>query len=386
MYHLIRPYSISLFALFVNMSIPISISFAQQSNQPIVSPEVHEDGKVTFRVRAPKAESVRLQSGEIQTVLADASMQFTHGGEGIWSLSVGPLPPGIYDYTFDIDGVVNTDPASPFVFGNRQGSRGYVEIPGPPDQPRHDEWRETPHGVMTMHWYTSSAADGNRRRLHVYLPPDYYQHPDRQYPTLYLLHGSGDNDSHWMWMGRSNVILDNLIADGKAVPMIVVMPDGHVPVRSEEGEERTAYRIRANQAFERDMMDAIIPLIETNYRVIKNRDHRAIVGLSMGGGQSLRVGLNNLPSFAWIGGFSSSTRGLESTIDQLKQNPQGVNEQLRLLWIAIGKDDFLIEGNRELHRTLTELKIEHDYIETEGVHQWSVWRRYLADFAPLLFH
>ncbi|MBN2329420.1 MAG: esterase [Candidatus Omnitrophica bacterium] len=373
------------FCAVIALGIFAPSSDAQRQEERIVSPEVLEDGQVCFRIRAPKAERVILQSGEIQSILENPVMDFSKDENGVWSLTLGPLPPGIYDYTFDIDGVRNTDPASPWVFGNRQGSRGYVEIPGKPGKPRHDEWRDVPHGAMTMHWYPSSAADGQRRRIHVYTPPGYYENLERTYPVLYLLHGSGDNDSHWMWIGRANVIADNLIADGKAAPMIIVMPDGHVPVRQKDGEERDAYRRRANEAFENDVLHEIMPLVEDCYRTKNDREHRAIVGLSMGGGQSLRVGLNNLDRYAWVGGFSSSARGMDAVLEKISADVKQTNDQLNLLWIAIGKDDFLLEQNHQFVQALKDQKIHHTYIETEGKHQWSVWRRYLADFLPLLF-
>ncbi|MGC9326606.1 MAG: esterase [Candidatus Hinthialibacter sp.] len=379
-------YSMWGFCAVIVLGFSVHSSDAQRQGDRIISPEVLENGRVCFRISAPKAESVTLQSGEIQTVLENPVMAFTRDENGVWSLTLGPLPPGIYDYQFNIDGVVNTDPASPFVFGNRQGSRGYVEVPGEPGKPRHDEWRNVPHGAMTMHWYESSAADGQRRRIHVYTPPGYFENGERSYPVLYLLHGAGDNDSHWMWMGRANVIADNCIADAKAVPMIIVMPDGHVPVRQHEGEDRQAYRQRANDAFENDMLHEIMPLVETCYRIQKDRQHRAIVGLSMGGGQSLRVGLNNLDRYAWVGGFSASARGLDAVLEKLSVDVQKTNEQLKLLWIAIGKDDFLLQQNHQFVKALKDHKIRHTYTETEGKHQWSVWRRYLAEFLPMLFH
>jgi len=309
----------------------------------------------------------------------------TKGENGVWSLTVGPLKPGIYDYTFDIDGVVNTDPSSPFVFGNRQGSRGYVEVPGPKGQPRSDEWRDVPHGSVNMHWYISSAAEGARRRAHVYTPPDYYKNAEKKYPAMYLLHGSGDNDSHWMWVGRANVIADNLIADGKAKPMIIVMPDGHVPLPVSQEQDRANRWSRSREAFEKDLLSDVMPLVESAYRVLPGRENRAIVGLSMGGGQSLYVGLNNIDKFAWVGGFSSAARGMEPVVAKLAADSEGVNKKLKLLWIGIGKNDFLLEENHNFIKSLKDNKINHIYNETEGVHQWSVWRLYLSEFMPLIF-
>lgn len=342
----------------------------------LISPEVRADGRITFRLRAPKAEKV--------SVICEAigAQPMSKDEQGIWSLTVGPVPPGIYDCQFDVDGLRITDPASPSVFGNRQGSRGYVEVPGPPGHPRTDEWRDVPHGTVAIHWYTSKAT-GARRRAHVYAPPGYQQDQSRRYPVLYLLHGSGDNDSHWTLLGRANVIADNLLADGLAVPMLIVMPDGHALDRSRDREKTD--RSRWREPFEKDLLESVLPLVEANYRVKADAQHRAIVGLSMGGGQSIGVGLGHVDQFAWVGAFSAAVSGEDPVLAGLRTDPGVANKNLKLLWIGIGKDDFLLARNREFVKALDELKIRHTYQETAGKHAWGVWRGYLADFLPLLF-
>lgn len=372
-------------ALAVLMGLATQQAAAQRGGEreAPVSPQVHEDNRVTIAIRAPGATKVTMSSGEIGRITGEGSAPMKKSDNGDWSVTVGPLPPGIYDYSIDVDGLRIADPISPHVFGNRRGARGYVEVPGPPGKPRHDEWRDVPHGQVTKVWYESATA-GARRRMHVYTPPGYTQHPWRRYPVLYLLHGSGDNDSHWTLLGQANVILDNLIADGNAKPMVVVMPDGHVSVpRGDLDQEE--WRIRSSAAFEDDLIGSIMPCVEKNFRVSRNRARTAIVGLSMGGGQSLRAGLGNLDQFAWIGAFSASPRGLDSTLEELAKNPERTNRRIRLLWIAIGKDDFLLERNHAMIKSLKEKGIEFEYKETEGAHMWSVWRRYLAEFAPRLF-
>jgi enterochelin esterase family protein len=351
--------------------------------QPLVSPEVHADGKVTFRLTASGADKVTVNSGEMEPVLKASSTAMSKGDDGVWSVTVGPLPPGIYDYTFNVDGLSITDPSSTNVFGNRRGSRGFVEVPGPKGQPRHDEWREVPHGTVTLHWYDSSASSG-RRRLHVYTPPGYGKQLDRKYPVLYLLHGSGDNDTHWMHIGRANVIADNLLADGKTEPMLIVMPDGHVRERPPGmPDEKTRAELR--RAFEKDLLGHVVPLIESNYRVRTNSASRAIAGLSMGSGQSLYVGLGHTAEFAWIGGFSGALRADDPVLGELRATPAKANERLKLLWLAIGKEDRGLENKRELSAALKEMGVRHEYQETDGAHRWSVWRRYLAEFLPRLF-
>ena len=291
---------------------------------------------------------------------------------------------GIYDYEFDVDGLRIADPASPNVFGNRRGTRGYVEVPGPPGKPRQDEWRSVPHGTVTEHWYVTTVT-GARRRLHVYTPPAYQAEPSKKYPVLYLLHGSGDDDSHWTWMGRANVIADNLLADGRAVPMIIVMPDGHVLPRPNKPKLDAADRARMMQAFEKELLENVLPLVERNYRVQSGEEQRAIAGLSMGGGQSLAVGLTHLDRFAWVAGFSAPESGDSPLLPALKAHPDEVNRRLKLLWIGVGKSDFLLDRNRKFVRGLQDAKIRFEYRETAGGHQWSVWRIYLAEVLPRLF-
>jgi len=354
-----------------------------QAGKRLASPDIQPDGKVTFRLAAPKAEKVVLSSGEMQPVLKASATPMVKGDDGIWAVTVGPLPPGIYDYTFNIDGLSITDPSSPNVFGNRQGSRGFVEVPGLKGHPRHDEWRDVPHGTVSIHWYDSKTS-GTRRRLHVYTPPGYGNDSAKQYPVLYLLHGSGDNDSHWMHIGRANVIADNVIADGKAVPMLIVMPDGHVVERPTGPlDEKTRLEIR--RAFEKDLLESVVPLVEANYRVRTDAASRAIAGLSMGGAQSLVVGLGHTAQFAWIGAFSGAISRDDPVVTALKTDPAKANERLKLLWLAIGKEDGGLKSKQALSAALKEMGIRHEYKETDGAHRWSVWRIYLAEFLPRLF-
>jgi enterochelin esterase family protein len=344
--------------------------------EPLLSPEVQADGRVTFRLRAAKAGKVSVVCEALGT------LPMLKGPDDIWSLTAGPVAPGIYDCRFEVDGLQITDPSSPHVFGNRQGSRGYVEVPGPAGHPRPDQWRDVPHGAVTMHWY-SSKVTGARRRFHVYTPPGYVEQPSRRYPVLYLLHGSGDNDSHWVAYGQANVIADNLIADRRAVPLVIVMPDGHVLDRGREREAGDRWRSR--ELFETDLLERVLPLVESAYHVEPCPQQRAIAGLSMGGGQSIGTGLGHPDRFAWVGAFSAAASADDPILERLRADPAAINQQLRLLWIAIGKDDFLLARNREFVKALDELKIRHAYQETAGAHAWGVWRRYLAELLPLLF-
>ncbi len=376
-----RSITIAVFVLSAGLALP---GHGQaQKRSALVSPQLHPDGKVTFRLYAPKAEKVLLSSGDMQPVLKASTTALTRDADGVWSVTVGPLPPAIYDYTFNVDGLVLTDPSSPTVFGNRQGSRGFVEVPGPKGQPRLDEWRDMPHGTVSIHWYDSTAS-GTRRRLHVYTPPGYGKDPQRKYPVLYLLHGSGDNDSHWMHIGRANVIADNLIAADKALPLVIVMPDGHVRERpAGPVDDRTRLEIR--RAFEKDLLENVVPLIESSYRVRTDAASRAVAGLSMGSAQALGVGLGHPDQFAWIGAFSGAISRSDPVLAGLRADPAKANERFKLVWLAIGKDDGAVKGKRELDAALKEMGIRHEYHETEGAHRWGVWRQYLGEFLPRLF-
>jgi enterochelin esterase-like enzyme len=369
-------------AIAIAICLASATAEVQQPQVPDVrSPVVAADGRVTFSVYAPKAASVALVSGEIDRVSKDARAM-TKDERGVWSVTTSPLPPGIYDYVFEIDGVRNTDPASPNVFGNLRGSRGYVEVPGPAGHPRHDEWRDVLHGAVTAHWYESKVTS-TRRRVHVYTPPDYFASSHR-YPVLYLLHGAGDNDSHWSVFGRANVIADNLIADRRAEPMLIVMPDGH-PYEIDPKEPRETRLPKNAEGFEADLLQEVVPLVERTYRVRREATARAIAGLSMGGGQSLYVSLRHPDRFGWVGAFSSAPWAALPLVPALKQDPRRVNEAVRLLWIRIGKDDFLMEPHAAFVASLKEAGIRHDSEVTEGAHMWSVWRSYLTEFLPLVF-
>lgn len=353
---------------------------------PLRSPVVHDDGRVTVALKAPKATNVALSSGELTRLVGADALKMTRGDDGVWAATFGPVAPGIYDYAFVVDGVRVTDPLSVHVFGNRTGSRGYLEVPGPKDAPRVDQWRDVPHGAVTRHWYKSSAT-GAARSVHVYTPPGYATDEKRKagkLPVLYLLHGSGDDDRHWSLLGQANVIADNLLADGKCVPMLIVMPEGH-PAGAIGAADRDTYYLENRRLFERDLLDDVVPLVEANYRVDADRAARALAGLSMGGGQTLDVGLKHLDRFAWVASFSGGVRGLDDALAKLSADPSAANARLRLLWIGIGTDDFLLDQNRDLTAKLKELGIRHEYVETEGAHNWSVWRAYLAEMLPRLF-
>ena len=348
--------------------------------RPQVTSPVVDGDKTTFAIYAPKASEVTLSSGEIDRLIPGRNKPFTKAENGVWSLTVSPLPPGIYEYAITVDGVSMADPSSPNVVGNVRGARGTVEVPGPAGKPRHDEWRPVAHGSLTQHWYDSKVTQ-TRRRIHVYTPAGYAA-STKKYPVLYLLHGAGDNDAHWSQLGRANVIADNLLADGRMVPMLIVMTDGH-PYRPRPGEQ--GGRERAMKMFEDDLLLEVQPLVEKTYRVDATRARRALAGLSMGGGQTLNVGLGHPDRYAYLGAFSAATGGADAHVQTLAKNAAAFNKGSQLFWIRIGKDDFLLQQNRALVESLKKAGLEHVYEETDGAHVWGFWRQALADFLPKLF-
>jgi enterochelin esterase family protein len=343
---------------------------------PLVSPEVHPDRRVTLRVLAPKASEVTVSAEFTQ-----GPQPLTRDERGVWSLTIGPLEPEIYNYTFSIDGVRVPDPINPSLKLAPRGASSLVEVPA--DRPQFYDPRPVPHGTVHVNWYESKTL-GALRSVYVYTPPGYEQSRGR-YPVLYLLHGVGDTESEWMIVGRANLILDNLIADGKAKPMLVVMPFGHPQTTTKLGLPSAANPDR--DRFTNDLIEDVIPMVERLYRASKGPDARAIAGLSMGGGQSLSIGLNHLDLFHWIGAFSSVVGRLdpEQTFATLLADPSGANKRIRLLWVACGKQDSLFEGNQRFSELLQTHGIKHTFLATEGAHQWHVWRRNLNELASLLF-
>ena len=342
----------------------------------IISPEVHLDRTVTFRVRAANATNVTV-SGE----WPDSSKAMAKGAAGVWTTTLGPLSPGLYGYGFTVDGFRTLDPGNAAVKPMRSPTTSILEVPG--ERPSLFDFQKVPHGVVRLHEYESRSL-GRRRSLRVYTPPGYDAKRWTRYPVLYLLHGSGDNEATWTVLGRAHFVADNLIEQRKAAPMLIVMADGHA-APPKPGGTNAAARSRNMAAFEGDLLQDIIPFVEKNYRAKSGRQHRAIIGLSMGGGQSLTVGLKHPELFAWVGGMSSAVSEPETTLREFLSASAVANQKLALLWFACGKEDFLLKRNQELDALLSERGIRHEFHETPGNHSWPVWRRYLVDFMPRIF-
>ena len=344
---------------------------AQQRPAAIVSPEVSPDRRVTFRLKAPNAKEVRMNSDFGPT------LQLSKDEAGVWSVTTPPLAPDLYWYVFIMDGQGVADPSNPRIkTQNGRGPENLVPVPGGTPQP----WFETDvaHGAITEHWY-KSAAVGTLRNVLVYTPPGYNRNPQARYPVLYLLHGMGDDARSWTMVGRAHVILDNLIAEKKVVPMVIVMPDGMMPRGASGGG--------SDQVFERDLLNDIKPLVESEYRITGAREDRAIAGLSMGGGQAMSVGLSHPELFAYVGIFSSGNMA-SGGVDRfagILADPEKANRQFRVLYLSCGLEDSRIEGTRKVDAALTAKGVHHIFKAEPGGHAFIAWRRDLTEFTPLLF-
>ena len=362
------------------IGIPTLSTLMLVAQQPrIVSPEVRPDDRVIFRFRAPNAQTVELQ---LEGRTSHLPMQ--KDGIGVWSVTTDPLEPDYYGYSFVADGVTLIDPSNPLLKPNLLGTQNMVHVPGPASLSW--EINDVPHGVVHHRFY-KSAVVGDQRDYYVYTPPGYDSAAKEKYPVLYLLHGYSDDASGWTAVGRANVILDNLIAQQKAKPMIVVMPLGYgAPEMLTYGSGAFSHndlRQRNLTKFREALLTEVVPQVEKEYRASSDRNSRAIAGLSMGGSESVFVGLTS-DRFGWIGAFSSG--GLSDNLDEQlsEMKPEDVSH-LQLFWIACGTDDHLLDFNRHLREWLARKGVKHIDIDTPGAHTWMVWRRNLTVFAPLLF-
>lgn len=364
------------------------------------SPEVAADARITFRIFAPAAQAVRLSAGDIPGMMGPAAPQLTKAEDGVWSVTVGPVAAGAYRYTFNVDGVSTVDPRNPAISESNNNVWSLVVVPGSDLF----DTTDVPHGAVSAVTYRSSSL-GRFRRMHVYTPPG-YENGQGRFPVLYLLHGAGDNDDAWTSVGRAGFILDNLIAAGRARPMIVVMPAGHVSRGPGSPIGRSA-----TDAFTNDFIADVMPYVESRYRVLTDRAHTAIAGLSMGGGQALAVAVPRLGRFGHIAIFSSGLLGAfpelapagparapagppaaaPPTAAEWEQqhaatlSDPALKAGLQLFWFGTGHDDFLLSTTRATVEFFKKHGFSPVFRETPGGHTWIVWRDYLAEIAPLLF-
>jgi len=356
------------------------------------SVEVQADGTVTFRICAPDASEVRITSPDIADVIPQAGppgsppagLAMTKDDTDLWSVTTSkPIPPDNYRYDFEVDGVKVPDPLATRFVHERAGADSIFEVKGlAGDFQAFDP--KVPHGVVSEVDYWSNSL-GMMRRAMVYTPPGYMK-GSKSYPVLYLVHGAGDSEEAWSRTGHAQYILDNLIAAGKAKPMIIVMPNGHTP------PGRPGSNLLDNTDFGNDFLKDLIPYVDAHFRTVATADSRAMAGLSMGGLHTINFGLTHPELFHWIGIFSSGL-GLGGNMDQFTSYEQANDaalkqdaKDLRLVYYAMGKDDPFFSGSvKPMEAMFAKYGIAYAYHPSEGAHTWINWRRYLADFAPRLF-
>lgn len=351
----------------------------EDTNRAPVSPELHADRTVTFRLLAPAASEVILMGSPGILEFTKKPLPLQKGAGGVWSLTIGPLPPGFYTYGYAIDGGLRMpDPVNPNLELRRWGPTSLFIVP---DEGKGVmEHRNVPRGTVHVSFYDSPNLNVERM-VYVYTPPG-YETGKQKYPVLYLLHGNGQIEASWTWTGRANVILDNLLAEGKVKPMIVVMPYGHVGREIKTAAVSAAPAPGADMAaIEKELIAAVKPMVESKYRVLTDRNHRAIGGLSMGAAQSLTIGLHHLDLFSAIAAFSGSANREEWE----KADPAMLNRKLKVLWLGCGNEDFAFAGVKGLHDALERKQIKHVWNESGAGHSWPNWQTYLSKYAPLLF-
>jgi enterochelin esterase-like enzyme len=352
--------------------------YYEDTNNIPVSPEIHADRTVTFRLFAPKASEVVLMGSPGILEVIKKPLPLTRDDKGLWSVTVGPLPAGFYTYGYAIDGGLRMpDPSNPNLELRRWGPTSLFIVPSTEKAVVED--RRVPHGTVHIEFYDSPNL-GAKRMVYVYTPPG-YEKGAQKYPVLYLLHGNGQIEASWVWTGRANVIMDNLLADGKIKPMLVVMPYGHVPREIKTASPAASSPANDAAAIEKELITVVRPLVENKYRVLTDRNHRAIAGLSMGAAQSLSIGLHNLDQFAYIGAFSGSGNRAEWE----KVDAAVLNQKIKVLWLGCGTDDFAYSGVKALHDLLTKKDVKHVWNESGGGHSWPNWQVYLSKYSPLLF-
>ena len=380
--------------------------FAQQAldwnKAPLASPVVNADNSVTFNVAAPEAQKVEIVGDflPIEKVKTDQGKSERQGPQalkknekGVWSFTSAPLQPELYMYNILVDGVKVTDPLNVYAIRDVSSTFSIFMVKGGVDGLY--QVQNVPHGTVSKTWYKSPTANMTRR-LTIYTPAGYEQSKEK-YPVLYLLHGMGGDENAWSELGRATQIMDNLIASGKAKPMIVVMPNGNISQEAAPGESSEGLKIPSMQLpktmdgnFETAFQD-VVNFVEQNYRVKADKAHRAIAGLSMGGFHSLYISINNPNSFDYIGLFSAAIKPRQKEVSSpIYKDPESKVDNLfkhspKLLWMGIGNTDFLYKENADLRHYLDSKHYPYTYLETDGGHIWRNWRIYLTTFAQKLF-
>mgnify|MGYP001810293811 CR=1 FL=1 len=380
---------IRLFGLFALLAIPKIVKSQPPRGPLVVSPKVNPDKTVTFSYLAPNASTVLLGGGQFGAV----DVPMTKNAEGVWSVTFGPIKPDIYPYSFKVDGVTVMDPANVNFFPNERFKGSLVEVPS--DSPASYALRNVPHGAVTYEYYPS--VEGSTGTIVVYTPPGYSKETLKKYPVYYLISGTTDTEETFWKVGKTNLMLDNMIAEGIAKPMIVVMPYGNPAARIAEQKSLSKPTdivnrdsedaVRRAKFFETDLITNIIPYTDKNYRTLVNRDNRAIGGFSRGGGQTLRAAFNNVDKFAYVCSYASyiSPAEMDKGFSHITANPDKTNKDFKLLFSGIGTEDFLYKGTVEWETYLKEKKINFKSYVTDGGHTWMNVKKYLNETLPLLF-
>lgn len=371
-------------------------AISQFQQNPIVSPEIHDDGSVTFRIVAATADSVKISGSWMQGW--GAAEHLEKGEDGIWEITIENLTPDYYNYTFNVNGVRTVDPANPWVIRDVRNTFSAFILPG--KESENVQLSDQINGTVHEVWYPSPSLNMDQRRMKVYLPPNYNE-SNEDYPALYLLHGGGGDENAWTELGLANRIMDNLINSGGAEPMIVVMTNGnpnqvsawHVAPGHDPARQSDSPNPMATERFEESLVADVIPFVESHYRVKTGKENRAVTGLSMGGWQTQKLAVKHPDVFDYYGVMSmgiieESQFGMDAQahISLTNQNMDDLKESgYELYWIACGTDDFLFESVNHMRKVLDGHDFDYVYRETDGGHTWDRWRLYLSEFAPMLF-
>jgi enterochelin esterase family protein len=348
---------------------------ARAEGPPYVSPEVRADRAVTFRIPAPRAAEVTLNADWLAN---DAPKpKLAKGADGLWSVTLGPLAPGLFIYSFNVDGVATPDPLNPDVKLRARSAGSIVVVPG--DGPQFWDARDVPHGTVELTWHRSPVLGGKLRQVWVYLPPGYAT-TRTKLPVLYLLHGRNGTAADWTQAGLVNFVMDNLLAERRAVPMVIVMPWLHaLPF--------DAPPLESNDVLGDYLLKDVLPLIEGKYRVARDRKHRALVGLSLGGAATLATGLAHPELFSQLAAFSTGgpQTELEKRLAPSLERADVLKKQLSFVWMGCGRQDGFFAMNESLAKQLAARGLPVSFHPTDGVHNWALWREYFHETAPLLF-
>ena len=381
-------YILMILAVMCSVFVPVKVS-AQYKLTPemlkklfppaVVSPQYNADGSVTFRFQAPEAQKV-----ELNCQMLKKNEPMVKDEKGVWSVTVTPEKPDIYPYCFVVDGTSVTDPNNINIFPNEQFKNSLVDVRGA--EPSVQDMQNVPHGKIAYRYYHSRQL-GFDRPLCIYTPAGYNPNGKENYPVLYLIHGMTDTYETWFKVGKVNLILDNLIAQGKALKMIIVMPYANPYPEMNNRGINVPYNPMGTDTVANEIIKDVIPFVENNYQVVADADHRGIAGFSLGGRQTLATGLGNPELFHWVCAFSPAIFGdeMNTNFGKIYASPELISKNLKLMWVSCGTDDGLCSAAKALDKALTDRNIVHEAHFTDGAHTWMNCRKYIAEVAKKIF-